>query len=99
MAFFRYNIKTMEGSTPFAYVGSGIKLVAYPLFAFLCVRFVPGLDDTFKACVLVLSAAPSAAVVLSLAELHRCEQENSAAVLLLSTLLCVITLPVMLMLL
>ena len=82
---------------PYAYIGSGLKLIVYPLLAYLLVYFIPGLDPTFKACVLVLSAVPSASIVLSLAELHRCEQENAASTLLMSTLLCVITIPLVLL--
>ena len=44
---------------------------------------------------LVLSAAPSAAIVLNLAELHRCEQENCASTLLMSSILCAVTIPLM----
>ena len=86
-------------TNPYAYLGSLLKLIAYPLAAYLIVRCLPGLDDTFKTCVLVLSAAPSGTIILSLAELHRCEQENAASVLLLSTVLCVITIPLVLLIL
>ena len=82
---------------PYAYIGSLLKLIAYPLAAYLMVRFLPGLDSTFKTCVLVLSAAPSGAIILSLAELHRCEQENAASVLLMSTLLCAATIPLVML--
>ena len=84
-------------SQPFAYVGSLLKLVVYPLLAYGMVYFIPGLDTPFKTCVLVLSAVPSAAIVLSLAELHRCEQENAASVRLMSTLLCVVTIPLVML--
>lgn len=84
---------------PYAYIGSLLKLVAYPLAAYGLVYFIPGLDATFKACVLVLSAVPSAAIVLSLAELHRCEQENAASTLLVSSILCAVTIPLVLLIL
>ena len=82
---------------PYAYIGSALKLIAYPLIAYLMVYFIPGLDVPFKTCVLVLSAAPSAAIILSLAELHRCEQKNAASTLLMSTLLCALTIPLVLL--
>lgn len=82
---------------PYAYIGSALKLIAYPLIAYLMVYFIPGLDVSFKTCVLVLSAAPSAAIILSLAELHRCEQKNAASTLLMSTLLCALTIPLVLL--
>ena len=84
---------------PHAYIGSLMKLVVYPLLAYAMVYFIPGLDTTFKVCVLVLSAAPSGAIILSLAELHRCEQENAASTLLMSSILCAVTIPLVLLIL
>lgn len=84
---------------PYAYIGSALKLIVFPIAAYLLVYFIPGLDTTFKVSVLVLSATPSASIILSLAELHRCEQENAASTLLLSTLLCIITIPIVLLIL
>lgn len=83
---------------PFAYAVCFLKLVAFPVFAFLCVNFLPFFDHTFKVCVLVLSAAPSAAVILSIAELHECEQELTANVVLLTTLFSLVTVPLLLLL-
>lgn len=82
---------------PFAYIASFLKLIVMPLFAYLCVHFLPFLDETFKICLFVLSAAPSASVILSLAELHECEQELSANVVLITTLFSLITIPVLLL--
>lgn len=82
---------------PFAYVVCLLKLLVFPLFTFLCVRFLPFFDTTFKVSLLVLCAAPSAAVILSLAELHECEQELSANVTLLTTLLSIFTVPLILL--
>lgn len=84
---------------PFVYAGCFLKLIVYPLFAYACVYFIPGLDATFKACVLVLCAMPSASIMLSMAEIHQCEQENSAKILLASTLLCTVTVPLILLIL
>lgn len=85
-------------SRPFAYAVCLLKLVAFPLFAYACVKMIPLFDDTFCACVLALSGAPSAAVILSMAELHECEQELSANVVLMTTLFSVITAPLLLLL-
>ena len=82
---------------PFVYAVCLLKLIVFPLFAYLCVCFLPGLDTTFKISLLVLSAAPSASVVLSLAELHECEQELCANVAVLTTLCSIITLPLLLL--
>ena len=84
---------------PFAYISSAMKLIVYPIAAYLLVYFIPGLDATFKSCVLVLSTVPSGAIILSLAELHRCEQENAASVLLMSSMLCAFTIPLVLLIL
>lgn len=83
---------------PFAYAVCALKLIVYPLFAYLCVTPLPFLDDTFRICLYVLSAAPSGAILLSLAELHGCEQGLSANVVLLTTLFSLLTLPLMLLL-
>ena len=85
-------------TAPFAYAVSAVKLVIFPFFAYICVAFLPFADDVFKGCMFALSAAPSAAIILSLAEFHGCEQELSANVLLMTSLLCIVTLPVLCML-
>jgi len=79
---------------PFVYVTCALKLFVFPLFAYLIVYFLPFFDEEFKASIFILSAAPCAAVILSLAELHNTEQELSANVVLVSTIVCVITLPI-----
>ncbi len=85
-------------SRPFVYAACGLKLIVYPLFAYLCVYFLPFFDDTFKVAVLVLSATPAGAIISSLAELHECEQEFASNVVLLTTILCVLTIPVVVLL-
>lgn len=85
-------------SRPFAYITSVLKLFVFPIFAYLCVKFIPWFDDTFKVCMLVLSGAPTAAIVLSLSEIHEQQQELSANVVLLSTIFSVISLPLLLLL-
>jgi predicted permease len=82
---------------PFAYTVCLLKLIVFPLFAYLSVYFLPCFDATFRISLLVLSAAPSAAIILSLAELHGCEQELSANVALLTTLLSIATIPLLLL--
>lgn len=78
----------------FAYLTCLFKLIVFPIFAFLCVKWLPFLDTTLKTSVIVLAATPSGAVIESLAELHECEQELSANVVLLTTILSVLTIPV-----
>lgn len=82
---------------PIIYVICAMKLIIFPLFAYGCVYFLPFLDDTFKICVFVLSAAPTAAIVLTLAEIHECERKMCANAVLISTLLSLITIPLMML--
>lgn len=84
-------------SQPFAYITALSKLVVFPIFAFLCVCFLPFFDDIFKTTLFVLSAAPSAAFILTLAELHGKEQELSANIVLVASVLSIITLPLLLL--
>lgn len=83
---------------PFAYMVCFLKLIVFPLFAYLSVLLCPYFDHTFKISLFVLSAAPSASVMLSLAELHGCEQELCANVTLLTTLFSILTIPVLMLL-
>ncbi len=84
---------------PFVYVTCSLKLFVFPLFAYFLVRFIPFFDEEFKSSIFILSGAPCAAVILSLAELYNCEQELSANVVLVSTLACIISLPILTMIL
>lgn len=81
---------------PPVYISAALKLLVFPIFAYLCVLFLP-FSIEFKVSVLILSACPTGAIVLSLAEIHECEQELSANVVLLSTLLSVVTLPLVML--
>ena len=83
---------------PFVYVTCVLKLIVYPLFAYTLVYFLPCFSDVVKISLFVLSATPSGAVILSLAELHDAEPELSANVVLLTTILSVITIPLMVLL-
>ncbi|MCR4928518.1 MAG: AEC family transporter [Lachnospiraceae bacterium] len=75
----------------FACIG---KLIVFPLFAYVCVLFLP-LPASFKASMLILAATPCASIILNLAEMHGKEREMSANCILLSTLLCILTIPVL----
>ena len=70
------------------------KLVVFPLFCYLTVAFLP-LPFSFKASVLILSAVPCASVILNMAEIHHAETELAANCVLISTLLCFITIPLL----
>ncbi len=87
-------IKEVFGQ-PFAYLGSALKLIVFPLLAYGLVSLMPWFDTTFKITMLVISAVPCASIMLALAEIHDCEQKNAACTLLLSSILCVVTLPLL----
>lgn len=79
----------------FAYAASALKLIVYPVFVFAIIWELPFLDTIFKVSLFVLSCSPTGVVVLSLAELHEVEQKATANAVLLSTLLSVITIPLL----
>jgi len=81
-------------TNPFVYLVCVGKLIVFPLFAFAVVFFIP-LPHSFKASLMILAATPCASIILNLAEIHNKEQEMSANCILLSTLLCILTIPVL----
>lgn len=80
---------------PFVYATCLLKLVVFPVVAFLLVKWLPGIDDICKTTVVVLAMMPAGAIIQSLSELYECEQEFAANVVLLTTILSVVTIPVM----
>ncbi len=80
---------------PFVYVTCALKLFVFPIVAYFLVYPFKFFDEEFKASIFILSGAPCAAVILSLAELYNCEQELSANVVLVSTIACIISLPIL----
>ena len=75
-----------------------LKLLVFPLFAYLGVVFLP-LPDTFKAAVLILSATPCGSVVLNLSEMYHSDADLAARILLVSTVVCFLTIPTLTLLL
>ncbi len=84
-------------SNPFAYFVCLFKLVLFPLLGYLLVAFLPFFDQTFKICMAVLCACPSAAIILTLSELHETEQKLAANTVLMATVFCSVTLPLILL--
>jgi len=78
-----------------AYLTCFLKLCAFPIVAFLFVKVLPFGDEVLKTTLVVLAMAPTGAIIQSLAELHECEQDFAANVVLLTTLLSVISIPIM----
>ena len=79
---------------PQPWVTSLSKLVVFPLFSYLLVLFLP-LSAVFKASILILSATPCASIILNLSEIHQSGQETAANCTLLSTLVSVVTIPLL----
>ncbi|MBQ0010973.1 MAG: AEC family transporter [Ruminococcus sp.] len=81
-------------SRPLVYLTCAAKLLVFPLFCFGIVSLFP-LPESFRAAVLILSGTPCASIVLNLAELHGKETELSANCVLVCTILCFLTIPVL----
>lgn len=80
---------------PIVYLVCIMKLLVFPLVSYAIVSLFPFLDHTFRCSILILCGTPCAAIVLSMAEMYEAEQELSANCVLLTTLLCFLTLPVL----
>lgn len=78
---------------PFVYGICLCKLLLYPLFCWAVTCFLP-VSDAFKSALLILSAAPCASIILNMAEMYKSETENAANCVMLSTLLCFMTIPI-----
>lgn len=83
---------------PIIYLTCALKLLIFPLFCYFAVYFIP-LEFSFKASILILASAPCASIILNMAEIHNSETELAANCVLLTTLLCFITIPVLVLLL
>ena len=70
------------------------KLIAFPLFGYALVWLIP-FSPVFRASILILSGTPCASILLNLAEIHGNGQRLAANCALLSTLLSVITIPLL----
>ena len=78
---------------PFVYFACLLKLLIYPLFAYAVCVFLP-LEPSFFKALLILSSAPCASIILNMAEMYKSETENAANCVLLTTLICFVTIPV-----
>ena len=83
---------------PTAYLSSALKLIVLPLFVFLCINWLP-ISYVMKATMFILFCCPSANVILSLSEISGSGQRPAANAVLLSTVFCALTIPVLLLLL
>ncbi|MBP5230169.1 MAG: hypothetical protein ILO68_00410, partial [Clostridia bacterium] len=84
-------------SDPFAWLASAGKLLVLSALAFLLCRFLP-LPDYFKATLFLLCCCPTASAVQNFSEISLSEsegKETAANSVLLSNLLCVLTIPLL----
>ena len=79
---------------PRIYLSTAIKNVVYPLLSFLIIYFVP-LPTYVKITFFVLGCCPSASMVLNMAELVKEGQTHAACSVLISTLSCIFTVPLL----
>lgn len=82
----------------FAYIASLCKLIIFPLFAYVIVSKIM-LNEVSKTSLIVLCSTPSAAIVLSISEMYECEQKLIANIILISTILSIITMPLLMLIL
>lgn len=83
---------------PTIYVTCVVKMLAFPVLCYACVCFLP-FSAAFKASILILSGTPCASIILNFAEMYESETELAANSVLVSTLLCFLTIPVLTLLL
>ncbi len=81
-------------TSPLTYIICFGKLILFPLFCYLLTLLFP-LEPIFRNSMLVLAATPCASILLNLAEIHRNGQELAANCALLSTLLSILTIPLL----
>lgn len=81
-------------SRAYVYIICACKLLVFPFVCLAIVYFLP-LDPVFKAAMFILGGTPCAAVMLNIAEMYDGETELAANCVLLSTLLCVFTIPIL----
>ena len=79
---------------PFIYLICALKMIVFPIICFFAVYWLPFLNADFKKAILIISAVPCASVILNMAEIHHAEEELAANCVLVSTMLCFITIPV-----
>ncbi|WP_434309302.1 AEC family transporter [Hominifimenecus sp. rT4P-3] len=83
-----------------AFTATFLRLIAMPLVAWLLMRLMPFGEGSFiPGVVLVILAMPAPSVVLILAESYDGNSEMAGRMIFLSSLLCIVTIPLMLLLL
>ena len=97
MRFASADLKKMF-TEPTVYISTFIKLVAFPLSAFLITHWLP-IDNVMKVTIYILCCCPSASVILALSEIKDSGGQIYAAnTILMSTLFCMVSIPLLLLL-
>ena len=78
------------------YVAVGVKLIVLPLIMYAICSLIP-MEADHRMALYIISCVPVGNVVLSFSEILGSGQDTAANVVLLSTLLSVITIPLMLL--
>ena len=81
---------------PSVYVAALTKILVLPLLTYAIVYFLP-IDYSVKVTLFILSAMPCASVNLNLSEIYGGDSKTAANTILLSTLLCVVSIPLLLL--
>jgi len=81
-------------ASPVQYLIAAVKGFAFPLLALGLLLLFP-VEANLRAAVYIMMACPTASVVLNFAEMLGEGQETAAGLVLLSTLLSALTIPVM----
>ena len=87
--------------SPKLYHASLVKLVIAPLFTFavlLLLRLVLPINDTIFITLFVVMAMPSAAALIMFVEMFGCDSNAAVKCILLSSMLSVITIPLLMLL-
>ncbi len=79
---------------PRVYFATAMKNVVYPLLSFAVIFFVP-VPSYVKITFFILGCCPSASMVLNMAELVGEGQTSAASTVLISTLSCIATIPLL----
>ncbi len=79
---------------PRIYLSTALKNVVYPLLSFAVIFFIP-LPSYVKITFFVLGCCPSASMVLNMSELINEGQTHAACSVLISTLSCIATVPLL----
>lgn len=76
------------------YIFVFVKQIIMPILMFLIIWWMP-LDLAVKQTLVILASAPIASVVLNFSEMVKKGQEDAASLVLLGTILCILTMPLM----